>query len=69
MLDGDHRAAAARKLVEHAEERGDVLPMEPDRRLVEDVEAGRRRPIGQLARELEALGLAAAQRRERLPQS
>jgi hypothetical protein len=45
--------------VQHLEEFPDVLEVQARRRLVEDVEGAARRPLGELARELDALRLAA----------
>ena len=68
VLDDDDRVALVDQLVQHVEQLARVLEVQPGRRLVEDVE----RPAGaaarQLLRQLDALRLAAAERRRRLPE-
>ena len=66
VLDDDDRVARFDELVEHVEELRDVVEVQARRRLVEDVERAAGGALGQLARELDALGLAARERRRRL---
>ena len=60
---------ASTRRLEHGEQPPDVVEVEAGRRLVEDVEGPPCRPPGQLPRELDALGLAAGERRRRLPET
>ena len=66
MLDDQQAVAGLQQLAERGEQLGDVVEVQPGRRLVEDVEhavAGVRR---QVRRDLDPLRLAARQRRRRL---
>src|SRR5262245_43825078 len=66
VLDHDHRVAGLDQAVEHAEQLAEILEVEARGGLVEDVDRAARRGARQLARELDALRLAARQRRRRL---
>ena len=66
VLDDDDRVAGVDEPVEHLEELLDVGEVEAGRRLVEEVERLARRAPRQLGRQLDALRLAARQRRRRL---
>ncbi len=63
MLDDDDRVAAVDEAIENREQARDVGHVQPGRRLVEHIDAA---VLVQLARELDALALAARQRAERL---
>ena len=68
VLDHDHRVAQVDQAVEHVQQLADVVEVQAGGRLVEDVE----RPPGvgpaKLGGQLDALGLAAGERRRRLAQ-
>ena len=64
VLDGDDRVAARREAPEDAEQPARVARVQPDGRLVEDIErAGERVADGRA--ELDALGFAARERAHR----
>ncbi len=63
VLDHEHRVAGVDQPLEHLEQPLDVGEVEPRRRLVEDVQRPAGRDLRQLLRELDALRLAARQRR------
>src|SRR3546814_15405409 len=67
MLDDDHAVALLDERLEHFEQLADILEMEPGGRLVEDVERLPGRTPRQFLGELDALCLAARQRRRMLP--
>src|SRR3546814_18406648 len=67
MLDDDHAVALLDERLEHFEQLADILEMEPGGRLVEDVERLPGRTPRQFLGELDALCLAARQRRRLLP--
>ena len=66
VLDDDDGVAALREPVEYADELRDVVGVEPRRRLIEHVYRLARIALRQLRRQLDALRLAARQRRRRL---
>src|SRR5262249_45023785 len=68
VLDHDDGVARLDEALEDGEELLDVLEMQPRRRLVEDVEGASGLHLSELATELHALRLAAAQRGRRLPE-
>ena len=68
MFDDDDRIAAVDELVQHLQQQTDVLEMKPRRRLIQDVERAARVALRKLGRELDALALAARQRRAGLPE-
>ena len=63
VLDDDHRVADVHQSVEHFEQLVDVVEMEPGCRLVQDVKRSTRARTGQFGSELDALRLAAGERR------
>ena len=67
MLDDHDGRALLDQALEHTEKHGDVARVQADGGLVED-EDGVGLPAAHLARELEALSLAARERGRRLPQ-
>jgi hypothetical protein len=66
LLDDDHRVALVDQLVQHVKQLRDVVEVEPRGRLVEDVERAAGRAARQFLGELDALRLAAGQRRRLL---
>ena len=68
MLDDDQRAAGLEQLLERRQQLRDVVEVQAGRRLVEDVELTLAALRGEVRRNLDALRLAARQRRRRLPQ-
>ena len=66
MLDDDHRVAFLGQRPQDAEKLLDVVEVKAGGRLVEKIESPAGRAAGQLAGELDALGLAAGKRRRRL---
>ena len=66
VLDDDDRVALVDEPLQHAEQLADVLEVQAGRRLVEDVDGAAGRPLLQLGGQLDALRLAAGQRRGRL---
>ena len=68
MLDDDKRMTALEQPVEGLEQYVDVVEMQPCRRFVEDKQRRLRLFLRQEPRELDALILAARQRRRRLPE-
>ena len=68
VLDDQDRVAGLHEPLQDLQELADVLEVQPRRGLVQDVERVAGRPLVQLARELDALRLAAGQRGRRLPQ-
>jgi hypothetical protein len=66
MLDHHHRIALLDQSVEHLQQLAHVLEVQPGGRLVEDVEGLAGGAVAQLLGELDALDLAAAQRRRLL---
>ena len=69
VLDHDDRVALVDEPLQHLEQPLDVGEVQARRRLVEDVERPPGRDLRQLGRELDALRLAARQRRRRLPEA
>jgi len=63
MLDGDDRVAVFDELMKNRDQLFDVDEVQAARGLVEDVEGRFACGLGEVAGELDALGLAAAQRR------
>ena len=61
VLDDDHGVAGVHQAVEHAQQLADVLEVQAGGGLVEDVEGAAGGALGQLARELDALRLAAGE--------
>ena len=61
VLHEHDRVAALDEVVEHAEQALDVGPVQADRGLVEQVERRAGAALGEFARDLQALGLAARQ--------
>ena len=68
VLDHEHGVAGRDEPLEHREELADVLEVQTRGGLVEHVQRVAGRPLVQLGAELDALGLAARQRRRRLPE-
>ena len=68
MLDHDHRIALVNEPVEDSQQLADVLEVEAGGRLVEDVDGVTGGSLGQLAGQLDPLGLAARQGGRRLSQ-
>ena len=68
VLDDEDRVAAVDEPVEDLEQLVHVGEVEAGRRLVQEVERLARRPPRELGRELDALRLAARERRRRLPE-
>ncbi len=68
VLDDDHRVAQIDQAIEHVEQLANVVEVQARRRLVEQVQRPPGAGPGQLGRQLDALGLAAGQRRRRLAQ-
>ena len=68
VLDDDHRIAAIDEFVEHVEQQADILEVEARRRFVENIERAARIALRQLGGELDALALAARERRAGLAQ-
>ena len=66
VLDDDDRVALVDELLQHVEQLARVLEVQAGRRLVEDVERAAGAALRQLLRQLDALRLAAGQRRRRL---
>ena len=66
VLDDEHGVAVVDEAVEHLEQLLDVVEVEAGGRLVEQVERAAGLHARELARELDALGFAARQRRRRL---
>ena len=66
VLDDDDRVPLLDQAVQHLEQHAHVLEVEAGGRLVEDVEGAAGVPLGQLGRELDALRLAARERRRAL---
>ncbi len=66
VLDDDHRITAVDQLLQHAEQLLDVVAMQPGRRLVQYVERLAGGALAELLGELDALRLAARERRRRL---
>ena len=66
MLDHDHRVALIPQLEQQVHQLLNVHPVEPRSRFIEDVERRALLAFAQFERELDALGLAAGQRRRRL---
>ena len=66
VLDHEHGVAAVDEPLEHLEQLLDVGEVQPGRRLVEDVQRAAGRDLAQLGRELDALRLAARERRRGL---
>ena len=66
VLDDDHGVAGLDQLVQHFEQLRHVVEMQPGGRLVEDVERAAGGALGQFLGELDALRLAARQRRRLL---
>src|SRR5512133_882247 len=66
VLDDEHRVAAIDEAMEHVQQDAHVLEVEAGRGLVEDVERAARVALGELGRELDALRLAARERRRAL---
>src|SRR5438034_11565486 len=66
VLDDEDRVAGLDEGVQHFEELFDVLEMEPRRRLIQYVERSPGGAARQFLRQLDALRLAARQRRRRL---
>ena len=66
VLDHEHRVAAVDEPVQHVEQHAHVLEVQAGRRLVEDVERAAGVALRELGRELDALRLAAGQRRRAL---
>src|SRR5439155_13135151 len=66
VLDHEHRVARVDEALQRLEQLLDVREMEAGRRLVEDVERATGRDLAELRRELDALRLAARERRRRL---
>ena len=69
MLHEHDRVAAARQVVEHLDETLHIGPVQPDRGLVEHVQRRAGALLGELARDLEPLRLAAGQLVRGLPQT
>src|SRR5690606_15661082 len=67
VLDDDEGVATVDQAVEDVEKLARVLEVQARRGLVEDVEGLAGGPAPELRRELHALGLAARERRRRLP--
>src|SRR5205085_5437491 len=68
VLDYQHRVSTIDQSVQHVEQHADVLEMETSRRLVQYIEAATGIALGKLRRQLDALRLAARQRRRALTQ-
>ncbi len=66
MLDDQHRVAGIDEIVQHFQQHLDVGKVQAGRRLVEQIERAAGRSFHQLAGELDALGLAAGERRRGL---
>ena len=66
VLDHEHRVAGVDEPLQHLEQLLDVGEVEPGRRLVEDVERPAGRHLAELRGQLDALRLAAGERRRRL---
>ena len=66
VLDDDDRVAQIDQAIEHVEQLADVVEVQAGGRLVEDVDGLAGVGPGQLGGQLDALGLAAGQRRRRL---
>ena len=66
MLDGHDRVALPDERLQGGDEDADVVGVEARRRLLEDVDRAARRRPGELAGQLDALGLAAGQGRRAL---
>src|SRR5690606_18784863 len=69
VLDDDDRVALVDQSGEHGEQAADVLEVQAGGGLVEDVEGVAGRALGQLARQLHPLRLAARQRGGRLAEA
>ena len=68
VLDHNDRVAQIDETIENAEQLADVVEMQTRGRLIEDVHGLAGVRAGELGGQLDALGLAAGQRRSRLPQ-
>ncbi len=68
VLDDDHRVPLVDQSVDHPEELADVLEVQAGRRFVEHVDGSPGRPLLELARQLDALRLAAGEGGGRLAQ-
>ena len=68
MLDDDDRVARVDEAVQHLEELLDIGEVQTGRGLVEDIQRASGRASRQLGRELDALRLAAGERRRGLPE-
>jgi hypothetical protein len=66
VLDHHHGVALLDQLVQHFQQLGDIVEMQAGGRFVEDVERAAGGALGQLLGELDALRLAARQRRRLL---
>jgi hypothetical protein len=63
VLDGDHGVAIVNELVENGDQLLDIGEVQTTCRLIEDIEGGFSRGLGQVPGELDSLRLAATQRR------
>ena len=66
MLDDQHRVAGVGQAVENIDQARDVRHVQAGRRLVKDVDRPAGAALGEFGRELDALRLAAGERRGRL---
>ena len=66
VLDDDHRVAEIDEPIQHFEQLVNVVEVQAGRRLIEDVQRASRAGPSQFGGELDALRLAAGQRRRRL---
>ena len=69
VLDHDQRVAGVAQRVQHVQQQLDVGEVQAGGRLVEDVERAAGVALGQLERELDALRLAARERRRALAEA
>jgi hypothetical protein len=68
VLDHQHRVSRRHQPVQHVQQLAHVVEVQAGRGLVEQVERLAGVALGELARQLDALGLAARQRGRRLPE-
>src|SRR5207302_4086995 len=66
VFDDDDRVSLIHEAMQYLQQQPDILEVQSGRRLIQDVQRATRVPLGELSRELHALGLAAREGRRRL---